>query len=325
MRGLGARIFFATAAVIVVVLGGALLLTKRRADLAADASLSRALTAAQSAVADELASRSQTLLQVTAGLARVPTYVAQLSKASGSAQADLLDRAQEFRNQTGAAWTLITDNARRCSAPGPCIAISKERTSRRAPWSAWRWRGRPRRRRLDRARRFGRPAVPVRRVCRSRIRQGNAIYGVLVAALPIDSAFAAELRRHTASEIAFFVRDSTGAPHVTLATLPRAAARARDRRLAARQRLCRFDGSHRPAPVRGWRALGRCRRPASHRRWPGRRRLRGPPLTRGRAGTLHRAAADPGLELRGRPAARARERAGDRPPGDSAGPPAGRA
>ena len=220
MRGLGARIFFATAAVIVVVLGGALLLTKRRADLAADASLSRALAAAQSAVSDELSSRSQTLLQVTAGLARVPTYVAQLSKASGSAQADLLDRAQEFRNQTGAAWTLITDNQGLLRAwtlhrdlegedfsEGAVIGLALEGNPAEGVWiepgdSS------------DQL--FQSVGVPVKDP------NGNSIYGVLVAALPIDSAFSAELRRHTASEIAFFVRDSTGAPHVTLATLPRA-------------------------------------------------------------------------------------------------------
>jgi HAMP domain-containing protein len=201
------------------VLGGALLLTKHRADLAADASLSRALAAAQSAVGDELASRSQTLLQVTAGLARVPTYVAQLSRASGSAQADLFDRAQEFRSQTGAAWTLITDNAGLLRAwtlhrdiegedfsEGAVVGLALEGQKAEGVWIEPGESG---------EQLFQAVGVPVQDP------QGNAIYGVVVAALPIDSGFAAELRRHTASEIAFFVRDSTGAPHVTLATLPR--------------------------------------------------------------------------------------------------------
>jgi len=219
VRGLGARIFFSTAVVIVVVLGGALLLTKRRADLAADASLSRALAAAQSAVSDELSSRSETLLQVTAGLARVPTYVAQFSRASGSAQADLLDRAQEFRSQTGAAWTLITDNQGLLRAwtlhrdlegedfsEGAVVGLALEGNPAEGVWIE------P----GDSSEHlFQSVGVPVKDP------NGNSIYGVLVAALPIDSLFAAELRRHTASEIAFFVRDSTGAPHVTLATLPR--------------------------------------------------------------------------------------------------------
>jgi eukaryotic-like serine/threonine-protein kinase len=241
VRGLGARIFFATAAVIVVVLGGALLLTKRRADLAADASLSRALAAAQSAVSDELSSRSQTLLQVTAGLARVPTYVAQLSKASGSAQADLLDRAQEFRSQTGAAWTLITDNqgllrawtlhrdlAGEDFSEGAVVGLALEGKPAEGIWiepgdSS------------DQL--FQSVGVPVKDP------NGNSIYGVLVAALPIDSAFSAELRRHTASEIAFFIRDSTGAPHVTMATLPREPL---ERAIAALQLDSTFAGSTAP-------------------------------------------------------------------------------
>ena len=221
MRGLGARIFFATAAVVVVVLGGALLLTRQRASLAADASLTRALAAAQSAVADGLASRNQTLLQVTEVLARVPTYVAQLSQASGSAQADLLDRAQEFRAEASAAWILITDDQGMLRtwtlhrdlegddfSEGAVVGLALEGNSAEGVWIEP---GET----SDQL--FQAVGVPVKDP------RGNAIYGVLVAALSIDSAFVAELRRHTASEIAFFVRDSTGAPHVTLATLPREA------------------------------------------------------------------------------------------------------
>jgi HAMP domain-containing protein len=224
VRGLGARIFFATAAVIVVVLGGALFLTKRRADLAADASLARALAAAQSAVADGLDSRSQTLLEKTAVLAQVPTYIAQLSRASGSAQADVLDRAQEFRNQTGAAWTLITDDQGVLRAwtlhrdlegedfaEGAVVGLALEGQTAQGVWiepgdSS------------DQL--FQAVGVPVKDP------HGNAIFGVLVTALPIDSAFAAELVRHTASEVAFFECDSTGAPHLALATLPGAALKA---------------------------------------------------------------------------------------------------
>ena len=47
-------------------------------------------------------------------------------------------------------------------------------------------------------------------------------YGVLVAAVPIDSAFVATLKANTNSEIVFFVRDSVGRPETVISTLPRA-------------------------------------------------------------------------------------------------------
>ena len=43
---------------------------------------------------------------------------------------------------------------------------------------------------------------------------GGARYGVVVAALRIDSTFAAQLQRHTESEILFFSRDTAGIPTV---------------------------------------------------------------------------------------------------------------
>jgi serine/threonine-protein kinase len=49
----------------------------------------------------------------------------------------------------------------------------------------------------------------------------RSVRGVLVTALPIDSAVAAQLRESTRSEVVFFARDSTGQPHSVIATLPR--------------------------------------------------------------------------------------------------------
>ncbi|MBA3497669.1 MAG: protein kinase [Gemmatimonadales bacterium] len=48
---------------------------------------------------------------------------------------------------------------------------------------------------------------------------GGARYGVVVAAVRIDSAFAAQLKRHTGSEILFFSRDTLGVPAVAVSTV----------------------------------------------------------------------------------------------------------
>lgn len=204
---------------IVVVLGGALLLTKRGADQAADDSLSRALTATRLAVQDGLDSRSRVLLKVTGGQTRVPAYIAQLSQATENSGADLLDRAGEFKDQSGASWALITgpagvalawtlhrDAAGEDFSEGAVVGQALEGEPTQGVW-------------IEPADStdvlYQAVGVPVKDP------NSDKIYGVLVTALAIDSAFVRELKLHTGSEIAFFDRDSTGAPHVSLSTLPK--------------------------------------------------------------------------------------------------------
>jgi len=204
----------------VVVLGGALLLTKHRADQAADVSLGRALDAARSAVQDALDARSRVLLQVTGVQARVPTYIAQLTQATENSGADLLDRAGEFKDQAGAAWALITgptgtalawtlhrDAAGEDFSEGAVVGLALQGDSAQGVWIEPGDSG-------DVL--FQAVAVPVKDP------NSKKLYGVVVTALSVDSALITELKRHTGSEIAFFDRDSTGAPHVSLSTLPRA-------------------------------------------------------------------------------------------------------
>jgi serine/threonine-protein kinase len=50
--------------------------------------------------------------------------------------------------------------------------------------------------------------------------QSSVVYGVLVAAVPVDSAFAAHLKSNTNSEMVFFAFDTLGVPHPVVATLP---------------------------------------------------------------------------------------------------------
>ncbi len=218
MRQLGTKIFLASALVVVVVLGGALLLTSNRARRAADQSIDTALEAARAAIEDALVGRSETLLQVAANLVQVPSYLARINEAIDSGnRADLLDQANEFRDQTGAAWALITD------ADGLQQAWTYENTfgddlsesslvgmalaweSTQGVWIEPGPNG-------DII--FQAVGVPVFNPART------ALYGVLVVAVPIDSTFAFELKGRTNSDVVFLARDSLGAPHVVVSTLP---------------------------------------------------------------------------------------------------------
>jgi eukaryotic-like serine/threonine-protein kinase len=216
---LGQKIFLGTALVVVAILGAALLVTKRQADTAADAASARAVRATQSAIGDALAGRSHTLRQLAAALAQVPAYVSRIGEALRTGdRADLLDQADELRTQTGADWVLITDGAGVLKAwtaerdvfdedfsRGALIGRALEGQTTEGIWIE----PGPAGDELYQA-----VGVPV-------ADPGSARpFGLVVAALRIDSTFARQLQRHTNSEIVFFARDTLGAPHAVLSTLP---------------------------------------------------------------------------------------------------------
>ena len=241
---LATRIFLAIAAVVTAVLGGALLATRARADRAADASVGQALAATGATVDDALRARSATLGQVMLRLVAVPAYVARLTEAlrgegPGGGRADLLDQADELRDQAGAAWTLVTDGdgvlrawtAQREAfgedfSGGALVARALGGDTTAGVWLEPDSAGD----RLYQA--VGVPIVDP---------AGGRVHGVVVAALPLDSAFAADLARRTGSAVALFTLDTTGRARVAAATLP---APALDTALAA----VRLDSTADSAP-----------------------------------------------------------------------------
>ncbi|MEO8199176.1 MAG: protein kinase [Gemmatimonadota bacterium] len=220
---LGVKVFTLTALVVVVVLGGALLITKVVADRAADSSIDRALAATESSIQNALASRSHALLRVTETLAQVPSYVSRVSEniLAGN-RSDLVDAANEFQKQTGAEWAMITDERGVLQAwtlnlnqfgdnlaEGALIGLALEGNSTEGLWIE----PTPEGEKLYQA--VGTPIL-------SPGIDSRTVKGVLVTAVPIDSAFAAQIRGNTNSEVVFFARDSTGRPHSAVSTLPRA-------------------------------------------------------------------------------------------------------
>jgi HAMP domain-containing protein len=217
VTGLAPRIFLSTALVIVVVLGGALVLTKHRADKTADQSIEKALTATQSAIEDVLSARSSGLLQVTAGLAQVPDYVARITAALETGnRSNLLDQADEFTNQTGASWSLITDARGILQAwtyerqyfgddlsESSLIGMALAGDTTQGVWIEPTPEG-------DVI--FQAVAVPIFDPSRF------AMHGILVTAHEIDRGLAEEIRRHTNSDVVFFALDSIGLAQVVVST-----------------------------------------------------------------------------------------------------------
>ncbi len=204
---------------MVVVLGGALYVTKQRADRAADDSIGRALDATRSAIDDALSGRSRALLQTAEAIARIPDYVARIGEGLRQGnRANLLDQADEFRDQLGATWALITDdegmlraktNERDLEgeplAEGALVGIPLEGRTAEGTWIEPGLAG-------DQL--YQAVGVPILTP------GGSRVYGVLVAAIAIDSGFAAHLKANTNSEIVFFALDTAGVPRPAVATVP---------------------------------------------------------------------------------------------------------
>jgi HAMP domain-containing protein len=130
-----------------------------------------------------------------------------------------LDQADEFREQTGAAWALITDGAGILHAwtyeryvfdddlsESSLVGLALQGDSTQGVWIEPTDEG-------DVI--FQAVGVPVFDPSRT------SIYAVLVTALVVDSTFAADLQRHTASDVVFFGVDTLGVPQVAVSTLRR--------------------------------------------------------------------------------------------------------
>jgi eukaryotic-like serine/threonine-protein kinase len=220
LNKLGVKVFVATALVVVVALGGALFLTKRKADAAADDSVTRALGATRLAIQGTLDAREASLRQTLGILVTQPSYIAYIQKAiSSGRRGDLLAQAGEFQGQTKAGWVMILDGAGVMQAwtlhpeafgdtlaEAPPVRIALEGGKAQGLWIE-----------VDEGGNdvlYQAVSAPV-----SPAGTGNTVAVVLVAHA-VDSAFADTLKTQTNSEIVFFTLDTAGRPRPALTTLP---------------------------------------------------------------------------------------------------------
>ncbi|HET7042416.1 MAG TPA: protein kinase, partial [Gemmatimonadales bacterium] len=222
LNRLGVKVFVATALVVVVALGGALLLTKRRADAAAQQSIHRALTATRSNIQAKLDARYNELAtEIRIITLQSPFYGSIQAGLQADKRNDLLDRIQGIKELTGASWVLLTDadgvlrastldpNAQGDSlGEGALVGLALEGGSTRGFWLEPRPDGK------DDG--FQAVGVPVR----AGGSPSAPLVGVVLAALPIDSAFVAGLKEQTSSEVVIYELDTLGHPVPLVSTLP---------------------------------------------------------------------------------------------------------
>ena len=216
-RGLGLRLFLAIGLVTAATLAGALALIQAKAGPVADAAIDRGLRATQSAIEDALAGQMHALRRTAQVMAQVPSYISRIDEALRSAEGrgDLLDQADEFREQGGAGWALIADgygvvraSTRERERFGDTLggALIDEALSASGAEGVW-----------VEATEAGdsiylAASVPL-------VAPGAAPSGVLILAIPVDQAFADRLKRQTASEVFFAAFDTAGTPVVVASTL----------------------------------------------------------------------------------------------------------
>jgi serine/threonine-protein kinase len=215
---LGLKVFGFTALVIALALGASLMFVRRVAQPSVDRSIDRALEAALASTQDKLTARSATLRATLQAIATVPSYAASVERALAAGdRGTLLDAANEFRNQVGADWVIITDaygvlaawsdrpdQVGVSLAGGALIDQPLQGTPAEGVWLEPGDSGETI---------YQAVAVPLRAPGR------DARLGALVAALHVDTTFAATLKRNTGAEVLFFTRDTTGLPVPNAATL----------------------------------------------------------------------------------------------------------
>lgn len=205
------RVFLTVVAVVATVLVAALLLLGVAAARTADVTSARALDRTTRLIAMLLQGREHGLMRGAQVFVQNPSSWPLLMEQRPE---DVLDLAVEAAQRTGASWVQITDDrgvrlAKSDEPTAPAISLSSSALIVGA---------------LD-----GTPTSGVGVTGDSLLFQavavpfivGSRVAGVLMAAQVIDAALASEVEETTASDVAFYVTDTAGVPHVAASTLAR--------------------------------------------------------------------------------------------------------
>ncbi len=218
IRSVASQIFAASVVVVAGTLLLVWLLTASRMRQVSEVGLARELATTRVAVEGALAQRSASKMPLAAGLTSVPTYFSRVEQALARQDlATLLDQAEEYRDQLGAAWTMLLDQRGTMSA----WTLHPERTGedfsegalvRRAlggdtASGAW----------LEPSdsvdHLYQSIAVPIRRP------GGQTVEGSLIAAFALDDTLLTQLNQQTGSEIALVTLDTLGRARLSATTL----------------------------------------------------------------------------------------------------------
>ena len=207
------KIFLGTALLVVVIVGVTLAVTARVATVAADESVNRVLTSGREAVSTQLAARASAMQRAAEIFVINPQF---RSRIESRLLTDALDQANVAAAMLGASWVQIVDaegvRMAKSDEPGapadtlassPLIGAALEGNSVAA---------------------FGVTGDSILiQITAVPIEGAGRIVGALMAAMYVDSAFAASVKRQAATEVdvVFSFLDRDDAPLVSASTLGR--------------------------------------------------------------------------------------------------------
>ena len=217
--GLSLKIFLGTAVVVSVLLVVTIAVTSSSARKSAVNAIGRGLDATNARIVEQLQARQSALAgRVTVFAANRNAIETILRDSVGN---DAFDQAQEIVKASGARWVQVTDNngARLAKSDDPAAPRGEDLT--RSPLVSGALESRT-------MAGFGVSgdtavmqvvAVPIKQ---DLDKSNSSVSGVIMAAQPVGDSLATAIGEATGSEVAFYVIDSLGRPHVAGSTIDRA-------------------------------------------------------------------------------------------------------
>ena len=216
--GLSLKIFLGTAVVVSVLLVVTLAVTSSSAQTSALNTIGRGLSATNARIVEQLQARQSALAGRVSVFAENRNAIETIL--NDSVGNDAFDQAQEIVKASGARWVQVTDNsgARLARSDDPAAPRGEDLT--RSPLVSGALEGRT-------MAGFGVSgdtavmqlvAVPIKQ---DLDKTNSRVSGVILAAQPVGDSLATAIGEATGSEVAFYVIDSVGRPHVAGSTIDR--------------------------------------------------------------------------------------------------------
>lgn len=217
--GLSLKIFLGTAVVVSVLLIVTLAVTSSSAHTSALNTIGRGLSATNARIVEQLQGRQSVLAGRVSVFAENRNAIETILR--DSVGNDAFDQSQEIAKASGARWVQVTDNAGARLAKSDDPAAPRGEDMTRSPLVAGALEGRT-------MAGFGVSgdtavmqvvAVPIKQ---DLDKSNSRVSGVILAAQPVGDSLATAIGEATGSEVAFYVIDSVGRPHVAGSTIERA-------------------------------------------------------------------------------------------------------
>ena len=217
--GLSLKIFLGTAVVVSVLLVVTLAVTSSTAHSSALNTIARGLVATNARIVEQLQARQSVLAgRVTVFAENRNAIETLLRDTVGN---DAFDQAQEIAKASGARWVQVTDSSGARLAKSDEAAAPRGEDLTRSPLVSGALENRT-------ITGFGVSgdtavmqvvAVPIKQ---DLDKSNSRVSGVIMAAQPVGDSLATTIGAATGSEVAFYVIDSLGQPHVAGSTVDRA-------------------------------------------------------------------------------------------------------